>query len=206
MSDSKRVEFVHDGRRFLYDLDDDRCGMKRFMRAQAVWEFQQQIKSEPPDSFAKMEATGAVDSDLRALAYLLLELDEEGNVVGTLDADAVADALEFLESLPAKYAKELKDVKLHFFGRAGLYSLESLRLLGQLYGASMDGEASAAVLNSAAMSMINESASPTPSSGANDSTKKASSTASSRSATRKAPTTGTPSPSSPVKRRGKSKE
>lgn len=193
-----RVEFENDGKRYIYDRNDDGFLALQFFRAQAIWEFQCETQGTPPGTWGQMQATGATDADLRALSHVLIELDEEGNVVKYDDAKSPGRARAFLDELPGRYAQALKECRSDFFDAAELCDVGSAKRLGALLSGSMEGTRRVAEYMQAAekKALRSESALRTSSSDVSDSISPESSTDDSVDATPTAPTTGTDSPSS----------
>lgn len=185
-----RIEFENDGKRYVYDPNDDGFNALQHFRARAIWEYQGQIKQERPPTYAQMEATGATDADMRALSHLLIEIDEEGNVVKYDDVKSPVRARAFLDELPGRHAQTLMDIRADFFDNAGLFNVDSAMQLTALSGALMGGAKVEELLRDAIeQRTIRETrSSPTPNESS-DSTNPESSTADSAEATPTAPTT-----------------
>lgn len=133
-----RIEFEHGGEVWAYDFDSEVCGYERFLQAHAIWHFQQRVYAAKPETFAELQETGATEADRRALAWLLIEVDEDGKDMEFHD-QSIARATAFLKGLPMREHAKLKEVKDDFFGRAGLYNVVSMQELASLYGASTNG-------------------------------------------------------------------
>ncbi len=150
-----RVVLEHDGEKFAYDFDSDAFGYERYLQAFEIWRFQQMVAAQKPESFADLEATGATKADRRAFAWLLIEVDEEGRDM-PFDEDSIVRATAFLQSLPGRHAPQLEEVKNDFFGRAGLYRLDTLMQLGGLNDRSIGGTGAEHVSMRALMRQIGQ--------------------------------------------------
>lgn len=107
---SKRIEFNHDGKVFYYDFND--MQFQHVNSASVMFNLINEQKAAPPKSDKQIEQSGMLESETRALAYLLLK--EDGKYT-------YSENLEFLRSLKGSdNYKKIQEMRKDFFDAASI--------------------------------------------------------------------------------------
>jgi hypothetical protein len=123
-------ELTIDGRTLVYDLDA--CGAHRISLAKGLFGYYEEIKMNMPKTWRDYEMTGALDSDLRGIAYLFFEYTPDGKVP-PFDKRAYDKYVEIMKGIQSwEILEQLEACRAHFFTKAKLRSAESRKRLTQL--------------------------------------------------------------------------
>ncbi len=132
-----RVEFEHEGSRWVYDYDI--ITMEQRESARAVVLFGLELTKTPPAGLDKLFLAGGHNITLRMMAYLIRRVNAEGSIDPFMPEAAQGEALNFMRNLPAvKIEKEVMKCQDDFFFRTSTPDLELIRHL-RAYAAAEEG-------------------------------------------------------------------